>query len=73
MRRVLNGIPALRWGRPGGRVVAGVHVQLSSKRGPIMARCGNVIAWRPAITFPCPPTAIAGTARSSPPWWPVPR
>ena len=43
---VLDGIPALRWGEPGGRAVIGVHGQFSNKRDPIMAQCGNVIASR---------------------------
>lgn len=42
----LDGIPALRWGRPGGRAVVGVHGQFSNKLDPVMARCGEVIASR---------------------------
>lgn len=43
---VLDGVPALRWGRPGGRTVVGVHGQLSSRRDPVLARCGEVVASR---------------------------
>ena len=41
---ILDGIPALRWGEPGGRAVIGVHGQFSNKRDPVMAQCGDVIA-----------------------------
>ena len=53
---VLDGIPALRWGEPGGRAVIGVHGQFSNKRDPIMAQCGDVIASRgdQLITFDLP-------------------
>lgn len=43
---LLDGIPALRWGEPGGRAVIGVHGQFSNKHDPVMARCGDVIASR---------------------------
>ena len=53
---VLDGIPALRWGRPGGRAVIGVHGRFSNKRDPVMAQCGDVIASRgdQLITFDLP-------------------
>ena len=53
---VLDGVPALRWGKPGGRAVVGVHGQFSNKRDPVMARCGDVIAsWGDQlITFDLP-------------------
>lgn len=53
---VLDGIPALRWGKPDGRAVVGVHGQFSNKRDPVMARCGDVIASRDdqLITFDLP-------------------
>ena len=41
---VLDGVPALRWGGPGGRAVVGVHGQFGDKRDPVMARCAEVIA-----------------------------
>ena len=40
----LDGVPALRWGGPGGRAVIGVHGQLGDKRDPVLARCAEVIA-----------------------------
>lgn len=43
---ILDGIPALRWGEPGGRAVIGVHGQFSNRRDPVMAQYGNVIASR---------------------------
>lgn len=43
---VLDGIPALRWGKPGGRAVVGVHGQLSNKRDPVLAQCADVVASR---------------------------
>ncbi|WP_279014206.1 alpha/beta hydrolase [Actinomyces oris] len=53
---LLDGIPALRWGEPGGRAVIGVHGQFSNKHDPVMARCGDVIAsWGDQlITFDLP-------------------
>jgi hypothetical protein len=53
---VLDGVPALRWGKPGGRAVIGVHGQFSNKHDPVMARCGDVIAsWGDQlITFDLP-------------------
>jgi len=53
---LLDGIPALRWGEPGGRAVIGVHGQFSNKHDPVMARCGDVIAsWgAQLITFDLP-------------------
>ena len=53
---LLDGIPALRWGEPGGRAVIGVHGQFSNKRDPVMAQCGDVIASRgdQLITFDLP-------------------
>ena len=53
---VLDGIPALRWGEPGGRAVVGVHGQFSNKLDPVMAQCGEVIASRgdQLITFDLP-------------------
>jgi len=53
---VLDGIPALRWGKPGGRAVVGVHGQFSNKLDPVMAQCGEVIASRgdQLITFDLP-------------------
>lgn len=43
---VLDGIPALRRGKPGGRAVVGVHGQLSNKRDPVLAQCADVVASR---------------------------
>ena len=43
---LLDGIPALRWGEPGGRAVIGVHGQFSNRRDPVMVQYGNVIASR---------------------------
>ena len=43
---ILDGIPALRWGEPGGRAVIGVHGQFSNRRDPVMAQYGDVIASR---------------------------
>lgn len=43
---ILDGIPALRWGEPGGRAVIGVHGQFSNRRDPVMAQYGKVIASR---------------------------
>ena len=53
---LLDGIPALRWGKPGGRAVVGVHGQFSNKLDPVMAQCGEVIASRgdQLITFDLP-------------------
>ena len=53
---ILDGVPALRWGRPGGRAVIGVHGRFSNKRDPVMAQCGDVIASRgdQLITFDLP-------------------
>ena len=53
---LLDGVPALRWGKPGGRAVIGVHGQFSNKHDPVMARCGDVIAsWGDQlITFDLP-------------------
>ena len=53
---LLDGVPALRWGKPGGRAVVGVHGQFSNKRDPVMAQCGDVIASRgdQLITFDLP-------------------
>lgn len=53
---LLDGVPALRWGKPGGRAVVGVHGQFSNKHDPVMARCGDVIAsWGDQlITFDLP-------------------
>ena len=53
---VLDGIPALRWGKPGGRAVVGVHGQFSNKLDPVMSQCGDVIASRgdQLITFDLP-------------------
>ena len=53
---ILDGVPALRWGKPGGRAVVGVHGQFSNKRDPVMAQCGDVIASRgdQLITFDLP-------------------
>lgn len=53
---VLDGIPALRWGEPGGRAVVGVHGQFSNRHDPVMAQCGDVIASRgdQLITFDLP-------------------
>ena len=53
---VLDVIPALRWGKPGGRAVVGVHGQFSNKLDPVMAQCGEVIASRgdQLITFDLP-------------------
>ncbi len=53
---VLDGIPALRWGKPGGRAVVGVHGQFSNKLDPVMSHCGDVIALRgdQLITFDLP-------------------
>lgn len=42
----LEGIPALRWGRPGRRAVVAVHGQFSNKHDPVVARCGEVAASR---------------------------
>lgn len=52
----LNGIPALRWGEPGGRAVVGVHGKFANKFDPIMALCGEVIASQgdQLITFDLP-------------------
>ena len=53
---VLDGIPALGWGKPGGRAVVGVHGQLSNKRDPVLAQCADVVASRgdQLITFDLP-------------------
>ena len=53
---LLDGVPALRWGKPGGRAVVGVHGQFSNKHDPVMSRCGDVIAsWGDQlITFDLP-------------------
>lgn len=53
---VLDGIPALRWGKPGGQAVVGVHGRFSNKLDPVMSQCGDVIASRgdQLITFDLP-------------------
>lgn len=60
---LLDGVPALRWGKPGGQAVVGVHGQFSNKHDPVMSRCGDVIASRGARA--ALPTLRRGASRKA--------
>lgn len=68
---ILNEIPVLRWGKPGGRAVVGMHGQFANKCDPVMAQCCDVIASQcdQRITFSRAASTSLADLRILIQWW----